>query len=103
MEKIEEFLEQNKWRLIDLFKELDKDKDWLILKSDLTRQVLKGRLNANESMIDELVVALGSTKSYSLDYKALLSGRISHLLNKRREGLFNRLKALKFFFLIEFC
>ena len=44
MEKIEDFLEKNKWRLIDLFKELDKDKDWLILKSDLSRQCLKGEL-----------------------------------------------------------
>jgi hypothetical protein len=42
MEKIEDFLEENKWRLIDLFKDLDKDKDWLILKSDLSRQCLKG-------------------------------------------------------------
>lgn len=42
MESIEEFLEINKWRLIDLFRDLDKDKDWLVLKSDLIRQVLKG-------------------------------------------------------------
>ena len=46
-----------------------------------------GRLKANDSMIEELVVALGSRDSNSLNYKSLLSGRLSHLLKKRHEGL----------------
>jgi hypothetical protein len=33
--KIEQFLDQNKWRLIDLFKDLDKNKDWKIYKVNL--------------------------------------------------------------------
>lgn len=44
-----------------------------------------GRLKANESMIDELIFVLGSTKTNSIDYKSLRSGRISHLLKKRKE------------------
>ena len=46
-----------------------------------------GRLRANESMIDELINVLGSTKSNSISYKGLLSGRISHLLKRRKEDL----------------
>ena len=31
MEKIEKYLEENKWRLLDLFKDLDKNKDWKVI------------------------------------------------------------------------
>ena len=61
------------------------------MKSDLKRQCVKGRLKANESMIEELIVALGSTKENSIDYKSLNSGRISHLLKKRNEGILVKL------------
>ena len=85
METIEIFLEKNKWRLIDLFKDLDKKKEWVIIKSDLMREYEKGRLNANELLIDELVNALGAGKANKINYKSLASGRHSHLLDKRNE------------------
>jgi hypothetical protein len=85
MQNIESFLEINKWRLIDFFKDIDKNKDWVIIKTDLMRQYEMGRLNANELQIEELCSALGSGKSNSIDYKALASGRSSHLLERRKE------------------
>jgi hypothetical protein len=84
MEKIERFLNRNKWRLIDLFKDLDKNKDWSLLKSDFKREYNKGRISINDSMLDELIAALGSTKS-TMNYKSFSRGRLGHLSDKRNQ------------------
>ena len=85
MEKIEQFLEDNKWRLVDLFKGLDKDKDWKIYKSDFLREFKRGKLDTNEIMTDELVFALGTTKRNRLKYSSLFKGRVNYKLDKRNE------------------
>lgn len=83
MEKIEKYLEENKWRLLDLFKDLDKNKDWKVYKADFVRECKKGRLDINDSMIEELVNALGTSKSNKINYKSLAHGRMSNLLERR--------------------
>jgi hypothetical protein len=83
MEKIEKYLDENKWRLLDLFKDLDKNKDWKVYKADFVRECKKGRLDINDSMIEELVNALGTSKSNKINYKSLAHGRMSNLLERR--------------------
>ena len=85
MEKIEALLGESKWRLLDLFKDMDKNKDWKVLKSDFLRECQKGRLNASNAMIEELMNALGADKSSYLNYKSLASGRNSHLIERRNQ------------------
>jgi hypothetical protein len=37
MERVEEFLAENHWRLLDLFRKLDKNKSWRVVKEDFMR------------------------------------------------------------------
>lgn len=82
MERIEKFLAENRWRLVDLFKDLDKNKDWRVKGNDLIREVRKGRLDISDGMVDELVAALGN-KAFKINYKSLARGRSSHLSERR--------------------
>lgn len=84
MEKIEKFLNENRWRLVDLFKDLDKNKDWRVKRDDLIRECRKGRLEISESMIDELITVLGSN-AFKINYKSLARGRSSHLSERRSQ------------------
>ena len=84
MEHIEKFLAENRWRLVDLFKDLDKNKDWRVKRDDLIRECHKGRLDISDGMIEELVAALGS-KTFKINYKSLAHGRSSHLSERRAQ------------------
>ena len=44
MESVEKFLANNHWRLVDLFRLLDRDKSWKIVKEDFTRLVDKVKI-----------------------------------------------------------
>lgn len=84
MERIEKFLAENRWRLVDLFKNLDKNKDWRVKRDDLIRECRNGHLDISDGMIDELVAALGS-KAFKINYKSLARGRSSHLSERRAQ------------------
>lgn len=85
MKKIEDFLEANRWRLIDLFKDLDKNKDWSINRNDFLRECKKGKLEIPDEMIEELVKVLNRAKTEKIFYKELAKGRTSHLSDRRSE------------------
>jgi hypothetical protein len=85
MEQIELFLAENKWRLVDLFKELDKNKDWFVLKKDFIRECKNGKLDIPDSLIDELLMALSESNSSKINYKNLAKGRNSGLIERRSQ------------------
>lgn len=85
MKNIENFLEANRWRLIDLFKDLDKNKDWSINRNDFLRECKKGKLEIPNEMIDELIKLLNSQRREKIFYKELAKGRTSHLSDRRSE------------------
>lgn len=41
MERVEQFLTNNHWRLVDLFRALDKTKSWAVVKEDFMRLIEK--------------------------------------------------------------
>ena len=41
MERIEKFLADNHWRLVDLFRTLDLKKSWNVVKEDFMRLITK--------------------------------------------------------------
>lgn len=83
MEKIEQAIEEKKWRLLDLFKDLDKNKDWKLHREDFLREYAKGNLEVSEGMLDELLMAYGNFQN--LDYKNLVKGRSCLLSDRRRQ------------------
>ena len=84
MEKIEQAIEEKKWRLLDLFKDLDKNKDWKVNREDFIREYASGNLDVTDVMLDELLMAYGN--SHKLEYKNLAKGR-SCLLSDRRKQI----------------
>ena len=91
MEKIEQAIEERKWRLLEVFKELDKNKDWQVNREDFIREYANGNLDVTDVMLDELLMAYGN--SHKLDYKNLVKGR-SCLLSDRRKHIKGNLKNL---------
>jgi hypothetical protein len=87
LEKIEEYLRENRWRLVDLFASLDKNKDWLVKTSDFIRECKQERLMLSDSLIEELIMALSKKNSHYLNYKGLARGRSSHLSDRRSQLL----------------
>ena len=85
MQQIEKFLDENRWRLIDLFRELDKDKDWHVFKDDFIRSCKNKRLEIRDYALDELVNALGTNAANAINYKSLAQGRSSHLSERRSQ------------------
>jgi hypothetical protein len=85
LDKIEEYLRENRWRLVDLFASLDKNKDWRVLASDFVRECRHGRLMLSDSLIEELVMALSEKNSHYLNYRVLARGRSSHLSDRRSQ------------------
>ncbi|CAF0895723.1 unnamed protein product [Brachionus calyciflorus] len=85
MKNIEEFLAVNKWRLIDLFKDLDKNKEWHVKKEDFIRECKNGRLEIPDPLIDELINTLNNPKTNKLNYRELARGRSSHLSDRRND------------------
>ena len=45
MERVEEFLAENHWRLLDLFRTLDRSKSWGLVKEDFMRMIEKVNTN----------------------------------------------------------
>ena len=90
LEKIEEFLQENRWRLVDLFASLDKNKDWRVRKEDFVRACRRSelfQLSLSDSVIEELITALSHPNSDFINYKRLARGRSSHLSDKRNQLL----------------
>jgi hypothetical protein len=90
LEKIEDYLRENRWRLVDLFASLDKNKDWRVKTSDFILECKQQRLILTESLIEELIMALSEKNSHYLNYKGLARGRSSHLSERRSQLLGNQ-------------
>ncbi len=80
--RIETLLNEDRWRLVDFFKDLDKNKDWKLCKNDFVREHKKGRLDVTDEMTDELITVYGNSRN-TLNYKSLAKGRTDHLLESR--------------------
>lgn len=80
MEKVEEFLATNQWRLIDLFKSMDKEKSWRIAKDDFLRFIQK--VEQNETSTDQIS---RRSSSGTVGYQRRTSGRTALLLLPRIE------------------
>jgi hypothetical protein len=63
MERVEEFLAMNRWRLIDLFRTLDRVKSWNIAKEDFMRFISKVTCADNEEKRWQIEL-LGTTRNH---------------------------------------
>ena len=82
--KLEEYVRKHRLRLVDMFTRMDKDKDWLITCKDCQQVFKKLHVPVSDEEISELMSALDTNDDGHLDYRELLSGRLSYKLEKRK-------------------
>ncbi|XP_060081393.1 EF-hand calcium-binding domain-containing protein 12-like [Ylistrum balloti] len=84
------FLKRNKMRLIDLFTQTDKDKNWKLSRDEFRKSIRQSKVPLSEPLLEDLILSLDADFDEELDYKELARG----LENWHRERRENRRKEL---------
>ena len=72
---INEFVEQNRLRLIDFFTQFDKDKDWYISETEFRKALCLANIRVPDQQLDNFISALDRDDNGLLDYRELVRGR----------------------------
>jgi len=83
IEVIDDFLYENKLRLIDLFVAADRDKDWMLSRKEFRHVVKKAKIPISSKLLDELIIALDVDNNNQLDYSELAKGMDRYRAMKR--------------------
>ncbi|CAF1000936.1 unnamed protein product [Rotaria sordida] len=83
MERVENFLINNHWRLVDFFRTLDRNKSWTLVKQDFMRLAEKEQLDITDAEAEELISCFCRDVNVPLDYKKFARGRASYKKNMR--------------------
>ena len=76
---IQEYLDRNRMRLLDLFSQADKDKNWVVSRQEFRNIIRSRRIPLKEVDLEDLILALDRDNSDALDYRELAVGRQSYL------------------------
>ncbi|XP_020623016.1 EF-hand calcium-binding domain-containing protein 12-like [Orbicella faveolata] len=76
---IQEYLDRKRMRLLDLFSQADKDKNWVVSRQEFRNIIRSWRIPLKEVDLEDLILALDRDNSDALDYRELAVGRQSYL------------------------
>lgn len=76
---IQQYLERKRLRLLDLFAQADKDKNWVVSRQEFRNIIRSWRIPLTEVDLEDLIMALDRDNSDALDYRELAVGRQSYL------------------------
>ena len=76
---IQEYLDRKRMRLLDLFSQADKDKNWVVSRHEFRNIIRSWRIPLKEVDLEDLILALDRDNSDALDYRELAVGRQSYL------------------------
>lgn len=76
---IQQYLERKRLRLLDLFAQADKDKNWVVSRQEFRNIIRSWRIPLTEVDLEDLIMALDRDNSDALDYRELVVGRQSYL------------------------
>ncbi|KAK2548853.1 EF-hand calcium-binding domain-containing protein 12 [Acropora cervicornis] len=76
---IQDYLDRKRLRLIDLFAQADKDKNWVVSRLEFRNIIRSRRIPLTEVDLEDLILALDRDNSDALDYRELAVGRQSYL------------------------
>lgn len=76
---IQEYLEHKRLRLLDLFAQADKDKNWAVSRQEFRNIIRSWKIPLTEADLEDLIIALDRDNSDALDYRELAVGRQSYL------------------------
>lgn len=69
-------------RLVDLFAQADKDKNWIVSRDEFRHIVKSSRIPLSETDLEDLIMALDKDENDALDYRELSTGRQAYLDEK---------------------
>ena len=76
---IQEYLQHKRLRLLDLFAQADKDKNWVVSRQEFRNIIRSWKIPLTEADLEDLIIALDRDNSDALDYRELAVGRQSYL------------------------
>ena len=87
---IQDYLERKRLRLLDLFAQADKDKNWVVSRQEFRNIIRSWHIPLTEVDLEDLIMALDRDSSDALDYRELAVGRQSYLEQRLGVRLFLR-------------
>lgn len=76
---IQKYLDRKRMRLLDLFAQADKDKNWVVSRQEFRNIIRSWRIPLTDVDLEDLILALDRDNSDALDYRELSVGRQSYL------------------------
>ena len=83
-----EYCVTNRLRLLDLFVQIDKDKDWHISRDEFIRVIKNRQIPLAKGQIDDLIIALDTDNNDKLDYQELARGVEAYKIDDRYVFIF---------------
>ena len=80
---IAEYCHQHKLRLLDLYTQMDKDKDWLITREEVRKIVKDNEIPLAEAQLEDMIIALDVDNNDQLDYRELAQGVEAYKIDER--------------------
>ena len=71
---IAEYCRNNKLRLVDLYSQIDKDKNWHLSRQELRKLVRENEIPLTDAQLEELIIVLDRNDNDQLEYKELAQG-----------------------------
>lgn len=69
-------------RLVDLFAQADKDKNWIVSRDEFRNIIKSSKIPLSETDLEDLIMALDKDENDALDYMELALGRQAYLDEK---------------------
>ena len=80
---IAEYCYVNKLRLLDLYAQIDKDKNWLISRDEVRKIVHENKIPLTEAQLEAMIIALDVDNNDQLDYRELAQGVEAYRVDER--------------------
>ena len=91
---IADYLQENRLRLLDLFKKVDKNKDWKMTKDELKISLKQTRIPLTDMQLDELIFTVDVDNDDQISYKELARGiELYHRDRRYRKNKLNPFSA----------
>lgn len=83
MSIIAEYCHENKLRLLDLYTQMDRDKDWLVSRDEVRKIVRSNNIPLTDAQLEAMIIALDADNNDQLDYSEFAHGVEAYKIDKR--------------------
>ena len=80
---IAEYCHNHKLRLLDLYSQIDKDKNWQISREEFRKLIINNKIPLTSAQLEDMIIALDVNNNDQLDYKELAQGVEAYHIDER--------------------